>query len=413
MMNRIAGGVLQTANKYDRVILASTFALILCGLVAINSATFNYGDGSNQADNFEKQIVWLAMGLVGLTLVLVIPVRFFYMLSYVFYAFSILLLIALFFIGAGAGTHRWIALGSFNIQPSELAKISVILALSRFLADERHRPAQLRTKIISALIILIPFLLITRQPDLGTAVLLWTVFLPMLYWAGLSLFSIFLIVAPILTFVASFNFYTFFLIMVAICATFYITRSGIKLFIFNFVLNILVGILSPMFWSKIKPYQQQRILGFLGLVNDPQGSGYQIIQSKVAIGSGGLWGKGLHSGTQTHLRFLPEQHTDFIFSVIAEETGFLGVLFVLGLFAILLSRCFKIAFNTKTPFESLLIIGITSLLAFQIFINIGMTAGIMPVTGLPLPFISYGGSSLISVLMMMGLILSIARRRFE
>lgn len=412
-MSRLSGGVLQTANKYDRVVLASMFALILCGLVAINSATFNEIDTSGQSGNFEKQIVWLAAGLVGLVIVLAIPIRFFYMLSYVFYGLSILLLIALFFIGSGAGTHRWIALGSFNIQPSELAKVSVILALSRFLSDERHRPTELKTKVITALLILVPFLLIARQPDLGSAVLLWTIFLPMLYWAGLSLFSIFLILAPFLTFVASFNFYTFFLIMVAICVTFYVTRSGVKLFILNFVLNILVGILSPMFWSKLKPYQQQRILGFLGLVNDPQGSGYQIIQSKVAIGSGGLWGKGLHSGTQTHLRFLPEQHTDFIFSVIAEETGFLGVLLILGLFTILFSRCFKIAFNTKTAFESLLIIGITCSLVFQVFINIGMTAGIMPVTGLPLPFISYGGSSLISVMMMMGLILSIARRRFE
>lgn len=412
-MNKLSGGVLQTANKYDRVILATTFALILCGLVAINSATYNYIEGTNQVGNFEKQIVALAIGLVGLMIVLSIPVRFFYMLSYIFYGFSIVLLILLFFIGGGAGTHRWIALGSFNFQPSEFAKLSVILALSRYLSDERHRPSESKTKIITSVIILVPFLLVARQPDLGTAVLLWTIYLPMLYCAGLSLFSIFLIVAPFLTFVASFNFYTFFLIMVAICVTFYITRSGAKLFIFNFVLNILVGILSPMFWSKLKPYQQQRILGFLGLVNDPQGSGYQIIQSKVAIGSGGLWGKGLHSGTQTHLRFLPEQHTDFIFSVVAEETGFLGVMLILGLFVILFSRCFKIAFNTKTAFESLVIIGITCSLVFQVFINIGMTAGIMPVTGLPLPFISYGGSSLISVIIMMGLILSIAKRRFE
>ena len=179
-----------------------------------------------------------------------------------------------------------------------------------------------------------------------------------------------------------------------------------------FLLNIFVGIITPYLWNQLRPYQQQRILTFINPEQDPKGAGYQIIQSQVAIGSGGLWGKGYMNGTQTHLRFLPAQHTDFIFSVIGEEFGFVGVSAILLLFMLLIIRLIAIAGAIRQSFESMVVIGIATIILFHVMINIGMTIGMTPVTGLPLPFLSYGGSSLMANLIMMGIILNISRTKY-
>jgi len=176
-----------------------------------------------------------------------------------------------------------------------------------------------------------------------------------------------------------------------------------------FLLNVSVGLVTPMMWNNLKPYQQKRMLTYVNIRLDPKGSGYQVLQSKVAIGSGGMYGKGLGDGTQSQLKFLPEQHTDFIISLIGEELGFVGVSIVLVLFFFLIIKIINIASNSKNVFETLVLIGTAALLLFQIFINIGMTTGLVPVTGLPLPFISYGGSSLLAMMILMGLVQSVSR----
>jgi len=239
-----------------------------------------------------------------------------------------------------------------------------------------------------------PFLLIARQPDLGTSLVFLVLCLPLLFWAGLNWFSLFVIITPLLTMILSFNFYAFLVWMILIFAVLIISKRKPIILISVFIIHIFVGLLTPVLWGQLKPYQQQRILTFANPEADPKGAGYQIIQSKVAIGSGGIWGKGFLEGSQTQLRFLPAQHTDFIFSVIGEEWGFIGVLIVILLFMALLLYLIYLSSLVRSLYASLIIIGITTVLFFHIVVNIGMSVGLAPVTGLPLPLISYGGSFL-------------------
>jgi len=252
-----------------------------------------------------------------------------------------------------------------------------------------------------------------KQPDLGSALVFLALILPVLHWAGLSPAILFVLLAPLASLLSAFNYYSFLIVMILLSVTFLLCQRGLTFFLVNFIINIGVGILTPIVWNLLKEYQKNRILTFLGLVRDPHGLGYQVIQSKVAIGSGGLFGKGFLDGTQTHLRFLPEQHTDFIFCVIGEEFGFIGVFLVLALFFYLVVKGIRISTSVKSKFSSVVVFGATIIFLFQIFVNIGMTVGIMPVTGLPLPFLSYGGSSLLANLILVGLILNASRKRFE
>jgi rod shape determining protein RodA len=213
--------------------------------------------------------------------------------------------------------------------------------------------------------------------------------------------------------IASFNYYTFFFAMICIAGLLVLFRRGLKISFVIMLLNIMVGIITPLLWNQMHVYQKHRILTFLGLEMDPKGSGYQVIQSKVAIGSGGILGKGLFNGTQTQLRFLPAQHTDFVFSVIGEEAGFIGSFFVIILFLMLIIRGIHIASKVRNQFGSLLVLGAVTILGFHVVVNIGMTVGMMPVTGLPLPFLSYGGSFLIVCMILIGLIINASIRRFK
>jgi rod shape determining protein RodA len=212
---------------------------------------------------------------------------------------------------------------------------------------------------------------------------------------------------------ASFQFYSFLFLMIVFIAYLIFTQRSQLIIIANFLINIIMGLLTPVLWNHLKPYQRNRIKIFLNPESDPQGAGYQIIQSKVAIGSGGISGKGFMQGSQTQLRFLPEQHTDFIYGVIGEEFGFTGAIIGLLLFFVLLARGVKIAEIVKNRFNSIVAIGIVTVIAFHVTINIGMTVGILPVTGLPLPFVSYGGSSLLTNMAMIGLLLNFYKNRYE
>jgi len=397
--------------KIDHGIVIALAVLLTAGLFAVYSAT--HSSTPELQSNFMKQIIWLFLGLVLLVFFLNAPIKWFKKYAYVFYGISLVLLALVLVFRGSVGVHRWFAFGPLRIQPSELAKIATVLALARFVADEQRNIGRIKDLIIAFAIVLAPMMLVIKQPDLGTALVFLALILPVLYWAGLSLFVVFLILAPMITLVAAFTFESFFIAMIGILAILVISRRGLRVIVPNFLLNIGVGIVTPLMWAHLRGYQKSRILTFLGLKQDPRGLGYQVLQSKVAIGSGGFWGKGWQHGTQTQLRFLPEQHTDFIFSVIGEEFGFIGILIVLLCFFVLLWRAFSIAKECRSAFCSYLVVGAAIVILFQVLVNTGMTVGVMPVTGLPLPFLSYGGSSLITSMILVALILNAGRNRFH
>ena len=401
----------KSIRHLDFKLLATVVVLMLCGLIAIYSATFV--DSQAGQLNFKKQIIWGMLGLLVLVGTIFVPIRFLNKYAYTIYGISIFLLFVVLLIGTGAGTERWLELGPIRIQPAELAKVGTLLALAKYLSKENCNLKNFREIAISFSLVFLPFLLVMKQPDLGSALVFLALILPILHWAGLSSMVLFVLLAPLLSLVCAFNYYTFLVAMLIISSVLFLSQRGLTFFLINFVLNIGVGVVTPIIWNLLKEYQQKRILTFLGLVTDPHGLGYQVIQSKVSIGSGGFLGKGFLQGTQTHLRFLPEQHTDFIFCVIGEEFGFLGICVVLTLFFYLIFKGLTIASEVKSKFSSLLVFGGVIIFLFQIVVNIGMTIGIVPVTGLPLPLLSYGGSSLISNLVIVGLLLNASRKRFE
>lgn len=399
-------------RRIDWVIVGCVLSLSLYGLLAIYSATHS-SESVQIRLNFDRQIIWIAMGLVVGAILTFLPTTWFISLSTFLYSPLLLALLALELFGRSGDANRWLDIAGFRFQPSELMKPVVVLTLARFLSEDSNSPNQFKKLALAFLLVLVPFVLVLKQPDLGTSLSFLVILIPMLFWRGLKPFVIFVLCSPILAFISSFNFWTFFAVMLVISFILYLSRTGLLVFWSVFLLNITVGILAPILWGKLHDYQQQRILTFLGLVSDPQGMGYQIIQSKVAIGSGGFWGKGLLQGTQTQLRFLPAQHTDFIFSVLAEEWGFIGALVVLVTFFIFLYRGISIATSTNYRFASLMTIGLVSLIGFQVIINLGMTIGIMPVTGIPLPFVSYGGSAMITNMAIAGMIANVSLQRFK
>ncbi len=395
-------------KKIDWSLILVAVGLISLGLVAL------YSTSQAGVNYFSSQIKWMVLGGLVMLFVAFLPNRFLYAISYPVYMVGIGLLILVLFWGhTGYGATRWLRIGPIGFQPSEFAKIGTLLAVARFLTDEREDINHIKPFSIVVGLILLPFLLIARQPDLGTALVFLVIALPILYWAGLRPTYIALILIPGVVMIASFNIIIFSLVLTGVALYLYILKPSVLRSISYFVMNILIGFRTPAIWNQLKDYQKQRILTFWNPESDPLGAGYQIIQSKVAIGSGGLFGKGFLHGSQTQLRFLPEQHTDFIYAVIGEEFGFFGVLVGLVMFAVLLSRMVHIASILRNPFGSIITIGIATILAFHMFVNIGMTIGLFPVTGLPLPFVSYGGSAMITNMVMIGMVLNFYRHRFE
>lgn len=404
-----------TANwrELDKIIAVCVLILSLCGLMAIYSATSMQAASEILQNNFSKQVIWLLLGAMIASAVILMPVKTLFDAAYGLYGISIVLLVLVLFIGGGKGAHRWFIFGPVHFQPSEAAKIAVILTLAKFLSMEGRDLSRFKDLAISFGIVALPAALILKQPDLGTGIVTVAVLLPVMFWAGLSPFVIFLVTSPVLAAISAFNFYTFLAAMILIVGILFLTKRRLPVLIAVFVLNIVAGALTPSLWNRLHDYQRTRILIFLGLEQDPRGTGYQVAQSQVAIGSGEFWGKGWAQGTQTKLRFLPEQHTDFIFSVIGEEFGFFGVSLVLLTFFALLWRALQIAGEVKNKFLSLVVVGSAALIGVHVIVNTGMTVGIMPVTGIPLPFLSYGGSSLLTNMILIGLILNASTRKFQ
>jgi len=312
------------------------------------------------------------------------------------------------------GDRRWFNFGPIHVQPSELSKIATVLVLARFLSHRNRDLTRVRAFIPPLLLVLLPTLLVFKQPDLGTALVFSSIILPMFFWAGMRPLHLFFMISPGLTLICAFHPWTLAPMVLILVAIVFFERPKLLTTSILFLVNLTVAVGAPYLWeNKLHAYQKRRILTFLNPDMDKLGAGYQVIQSKVAIGSGGLKGKGFLEGTQTKLAFLPEQHTDFIFSVVGEEFGFVGALLVLALFMFIIWRAFSIAVQVKSRFSSLVAVGLATILVFHVFVNIGMTIGVMPVTGLPLPFLSYGGSTLIMSMVLIGFLLNIYANRHE
>ncbi len=398
-------------KKIDWLILGPTLVLIMIGLMSIFSATYYSADNQNY---FTRQLIFATMGISLMLIINFLPFKLILKSSYLLYALSILSLIVVLFFGVkGFGAERWLKIGPMRLQPSEFAKIATVLALARYLSTNNRHIDSFKHLVMVFLLVLIPFALIVKQPDLGTSLVFLALIVPMLYMAGVSWFVLFILLPPAVTMIVAFNTYTFIAWLTIIFIVLIFTRQKLYLKIFVIIQNILIGSLTPILWDSLKSYQKQRILTFLTPENDPQGAGYQIIQSKVAIGSGGIWGKGFLHGSQSQLNFLPAHHTDFIFSVLGEEWGFLGVITVLFIFLFLFLYLLWLANSVKSNYSRLAIVGLTTILAFHTVINIGMTIGFAPVTGLPLPFLSYGGSFLLTSCIAIGLTLNFSLNKFN
>jgi rod shape determining protein RodA len=402
-------------QKADVLLIISVAGLLIMGFFALYSSSYSIHQQSAEGlIYFRNQLIWFLIGLILVGLILLIPPRIFFEYSYGIYFITLMLLITVLFTNSGVNSpKRWINLGFIGFQPSEIAKIAIIFAIARYLSSEKVDLNNLKDFLAAILFFIPPFLLVLKQPDLGTALVFVVLVLPIFYWAGLRGGNVFLFTAPLIVIAASFNFYLFLITMLVIVGYLYISKRSLITGAAVFLINIFVGLITPVLWNNLREYQQQRIKIFLNPEADPLGAGYQIIQSKVAIGSGGLFGKGFLNGTQTQLRFLPEQHTDFIFAVIGEEFGFLGVFITILLFTIFLINAVRIANMQKNRFNSIVAIGIVTLIGFHMIVNIGMTIGLLPVTGLPLPFISYGGSAMLLNLSMVGLLLNFYRNRYN
>lgn len=401
-------------DRLDRYILLPAILLSLVGISMIFSATNNV---DHRSSLYLMQLAWFAVGLVALYFAAVAPPRVLQGIAIPLYVFIVLLLLAVLAFGAVKGSTRWIRFGPVGIQPSELAKIAVILVLAQFLERNRrniHKPSVL---IISFLIVVLPAAFVLKQPDLGTALVFGAILLGMLFWAGFNPMELLFIVSPVIgvliCIISGFNWVTWSVFILVLFGLIYVTRPPRWIAITLFVIHLAVGVGAEPLWYSLHDYQRQRIVTFLDPQADALGSGYQIIQSQIAIGSGGLWGQGFRQGSQTQLSFLPEQHTDFIFAVVGEELGFAGTLTILGLFYLLVSRGIRVAGGVKGRYNSLVAGGCCSALLFHVVMNIGMTLGLLPVAGVPLPFMSYGGSFLLTSMILCGLLINMWRRRIE
>jgi len=376
------------------VLLALLVALITLGCIAIYSAsTTMIGDQVSTQSYWWRQIIFSGIALLAIAALLKLPMPIFDILVLPAYVLNLMALILVLFTPAVNGAHRWFSMAGINFQPSESAKLLTILMLARYISKEGLN--EYKQLLYGFGLMLPPVLLIMIEPDFGTTIVFWASLMAMFIAAGVPLFFVLLIISPVVAVVASVHWLAI-VIWIGILVIL-LMRSGLSWVAITVagIINAFVSLIMPVFWMGLKDYQQNRILTFLDPTRDPLGAGYQIIQAKIAIGSGSLSGKGWLLGTQKNMNFLPEHHTDFIFSVIGEEFGFLGSGLLLLVFAAFFGRIIHIVGELKVRERRVAVSGILAYLMLQSFINIGMNIGLVPATGIPLPFISYGGSNLL------------------
>ena len=386
--------ILINHKKFDFLLLGLLVALIVVGFLAIFTAsTTVVGDQVMTANNWWKQIIFAGVAFLAVALLLRLPMPIFDILILPAFVLNLLALIIVLFTPAMGGAHRWFSIANVHFQPSESAKLLTILMVARYISKENL--GEYKQILYGFGIMIVPVILIMIEPDFGTTLVFWASLMAMFIAAGVPLFFILLMISPVVSVIASLHWLGIllwiallvFLLMRARLSWVAITVAGI--------INTFIALITPVFWMGLKDYQQNRILTFLDPTSDPLGAGYQIIQAKIAIGSGSLTGKGWLMGTQKNMNFLPEHHTDFIFSVIGEEFGFVGSMALVLLFFAFFARLIHSVFQLKVPERKVATAGIMAYLMFQTFINIGMNIGLVPATGIPLPFISYGGSNLL------------------
>lgn len=398
----MANSIQRQLRDFDWILFLLAILLSMAGLLSIYS-TGLLQEGLAGHNYFFRQMIWFVIGIVLTIGVAIIPKKVVFNLAYIVYGLGIVALLATFLVKDSTGTHRWIRFGGFNFQPSEYMKVVVVIALAKYFSDHHRQIQHFKQLIPPFVMVLIPTGIVILQPDLGTALVYIATLLPILFWAGIRPLHFFLLLAPVVSMLAAFNIYSFFAWMAILALVLYLARTKLWFAAFNFLLNISLGGLTNMLWGMLKPYQQQRISSLFNLDVDPLGAGYQLIQSMTAFGSGGLFGKGLGQGTQTHLKFLPEQHTDFIMTVIGEEFGFITVAAVLLFFMLFIYRLISISFSARTRYTSLVLFGTAAVFLFHLFVNLAMIVGLMPVTGIPLPFMSYGGSFMSACFLLLGI----------
>ncbi|MBI2116743.1 MAG: rod shape-determining protein RodA [candidate division NC10 bacterium] len=357
------------ATHFDWSFAATILGMALVGILTIYSANTLAGSTFRKT-LYLRQLTWVGVGLVGLVVACLVSYRTLARFAYVIFGLSGILLVLVLILGkAGLGAQRWIRVAGFAFQPSEFAKLGLVLFLARYFDDHRDALRQPRTMLLPAGLTGLYMFLVLKQPDLGTALLLLFIALSLMLLLGLN------------------------------------WRRLVPFIVGG-------GVLAPLLWMALKEYQRRRILVFLNPDLDPLGAGYHIAQSKIAVGSGGAFGKGWLAASQSQLNFLPLNHTDFIFAVLSEQWGFLGSLAVLLAYFYLITKGFQIARDCTDLFAALLAAGVSAMLAIQVLINIAMVVGMMPVVGIPLPLLSYGGSSLLVTMLGLGLLLNIHMRRF-
>jgi rod shape determining protein RodA len=363
---------------------------------------------------WKAQIIWTVVGIIGAFVVSRASVRLIEWLTVPAYVLTLLLLVLLLFgFGSGArtavSTAGWLTVGGHRLgQPAELAKLTVVLMLARVLAQNRVSPKSMAELWKPILVCGVPLILIIAQKDLGTAMVFVGIFFAMVFWAGVPWQVLVLLASPVISLILSFDprlWGAWFSLLIALIL-WYKPYLGESLFIVS--ANVLIGVAAPTLWEHLKPYQQNRIRVFIDPSVDPQGSGYHVLQSQVAIGSGGWFGRGYLEGPQKRLAFLPEQFTDFIFAVVGEELGFIGVALALTLFLLLFLRVIRISERANDSFSSLVAFGLLASWFTHVLENVGMTLNLMPITGIPLPFFSYGGSFMLACWLAIGILARIS-----
>lgn len=399
-------------KRFDIFLFLTAISLVIIGIFAIHSATY----GSETSGEYHiRQMTFAFIGLALMITITYLPPRYLSKVAYVIYILSLVMLAAVLVMGKKiSGQKSWFSIGGFGIQPSEFAKLATVMALAAFFsADEKERDiSNPKNFIIGCVLVLLPVALIMKQPDMGTTLVFLSILIPIFFWVGLSPFVLFAIIAPAaMALLAFFGDYYFYIALGVAAIAIYLFKKNVYLSIGVFLICLIAGFSTDIVYDKLQPYQQRRIMAVFDPTTDPLGSGYNVIQSKVAIGSGGFWGKGYLHGTQTQLKFIPEQWTDFIFCMVGEEFGFIGASILIILYMFLIFQLINNAYLSKNKFLSICCIGFAAIFIFHLIINVGMTIGIMPVIGIPLPLVSYGISSLLSFMIMLGIAMNAYRNR--
>jgi rod shape determining protein RodA len=392
---------------FDFKTFSVALGLIIIGLLSIYSSTAT----ETSATLFTKQLISTGIGFVIMLVVAFLPKNIIKYSTFAVYGIAVALLGAVLVVGKAVyGTKGWLVVGGLSIQPAEMAKLGVIMMIAYWLARPKTDINKVKDLLICGLIVAVPLGLIVLQPDIGSASVLGIIFLGILYWSGFSLLFIFMVVSMPILIIASINDQAIFVITASVLgfiALFIKSRIWAKIVVIG--MFVVAGFSAPIVYDNLEPHQKNRIDSFIDPMSDPQGKGYNVIQSQTAVGSGGLWGKGYLEGTQTQLRYIPMQWTDFIYSVPTEEFGFVGGVIVILLHCLLVYRCLRLAIQSTGPFYSVIAFAIGAMLFYHILINIGMVIGVMPVMGIPLPFMSYGGTNMILNLFLLGLLINIYR----